>query len=85
MDTLFTQVLAALSKEGLIALAQGMLDGTKSKAKADAGNYTHQGKLREHLELARQRVTEMGDPRCEQSNAGTKQARVMHQFDGGIA
>jgi hypothetical protein len=31
MDELFTQVLAALSKEGLITLEQVMQDGTKIK------------------------------------------------------
>ncbi len=34
LDELFTQVLAALSKEGLITLEQVMQDGTKIKAQA---------------------------------------------------
>ena len=34
LDELFTQVLAALSKEGLITLEQVMQDGTKMKALA---------------------------------------------------
>src|ERR1700737_1351763 len=39
LDGLFTQVLAALSKEGLIPLEQVMQDGTKIKAWARTGIY----------------------------------------------
>ena len=40
---LFTQVLAALSKEGLITLEQVMQDGTKIKALASDRSYRHRG------------------------------------------
>jgi len=76
LDELFTQVLAALSKEGLITLEQVMQDGTKIKALAGSGTYHREGTIREHLERARQRVTEMGDPRNEETSPKAKQAQA---------
>lgn len=75
LDELFTQVLAALSKEGLITLEQVMQDGTKIKAQASVRSYREEETIREHLERARRRVVEMGDPRNEETNPRTKQAR----------
>jgi len=75
LDELFTQVLAALSKEGLITLEQVMQDGTKIKAQASVRSYRAEETIREHLERARDRVAEMGDPRNEETNPRTKQAR----------
>ena len=75
LDELFTQVLAALSKEGLITLEQVMQDGTKIKALASVRSYQGGGTIREHLERAQQRVAEMGDPRSEEMSPRTKQAR----------
>jgi transposase len=75
LDELFTQVLAALSKEGLITLEQVMQDGTKIKALASTRSYHHEETIRQHLERARRRVVEMGDPRNEETNPRTKQAR----------
>jgi transposase len=76
LDELFTQVLAALSKENLITLEQVMQDGTKIKALASTRSYRGEGTIREHLERARHRVVEMGDPRSEEMSPKTKQARV---------
>ncbi len=76
LDELFTQVLAALSKEELITLEQVMQDGTKIKALASTRSYHHAGTIREHLERARQRVAEMGDPRSEELNPRARQARA---------
>lgn len=75
LDELFTQVLAALSKEGLITLEQVMQDGTKIKAQASVRSYHEEGTIREHLERARRRVADMGDPRNEETNPRTRQAR----------
>ncbi len=75
LEELFTQVLAALSKERLIPLEQVMQDGTKIKALASTGSYHHEGTIREHLEGARQRVAEMGDPRSEESSPKTRKAQ----------
>jgi transposase len=76
LDALFTQVLAALSKEGLVTLEQVMQDGTKIKALASTRSYRGEEAIREHLERARQRVAEMGDPQSEETNPRTKQARA---------
>ena len=75
LDELFTQVLAALSKEGLITLDQVMQDGTKIKAQASVRSYREEGTIREHLERARRCVAEMGDPRNEEINPRTRRAR----------
>jgi transposase len=76
LDELFTQVLAALSKEGLITLEQVMQDGTKIKALASTRSFQREATIQTHLERARQRVTEMGDPRNEETNPKVKQARA---------
>jgi transposase len=76
LDELFTQVLAALSKEGLITLEQVMQDGTKIKALASSRSYRQEGTIREHLEHARQRVAEMGDPRNDESSPKAKRAQT---------
>jgi transposase len=76
LDELFTQILAALSKEGLITLEQVMQDGTKIRALASGRSYHREGTIREHLERARQRVAEMGDPRNEEASPKARQARA---------
>jgi transposase len=76
LDELFTQLLAALSKEGLITLEQVMQDGTKIKALASTRSYQKEATIREHLERARQRVEEMGDPRNEETSPKARQARA---------
>jgi transposase len=76
LDELFTQLLASLSQEGLITLEQVMQDGTKIKAVASTRSYQKETTIREHLERARQRVAEMGDPRNEETNPKAKQARA---------
>ena len=76
LDELFTQVLAALSKEGLITLEQVMQDGTKIKALASCRSYRQEETIREHLERAQRRVAEMGDPRNEESSPKAKQAQA---------
>jgi transposase len=76
LDELFTQVLGTLSKEGLVTLKQVMQDGTKIRALASTRSYQRDATLREHLERARQRVQEMGDPRNEEASSKTKQARA---------
>jgi transposase len=76
LDGLFTQVLAALSKEGLITLEQVMQDGTKIKALASTRSYQREGTIQGHLERARQRVAEMGDPRNEEISPKARQAQA---------
>jgi transposase len=76
LDELFTQVLAALNKEGLITLEQVMQDGTKIKALASTRSYQREGTIQGHLKQARQRVAEMGDPRNEETSPKAKQAQA---------
>src|ERR1700682_1043513 len=76
LDGLFTQVLAALSKEGLVTLEQVMQDGTKIKALASTRSFQRGGTIQGHLERARQRVAEMGDPRNEETSPKAKQAQA---------
>jgi transposase len=76
LDELFTQLLAALSKEGLITLEQVMQDGTKIKALASTRSYQREGTIQGHLERARQRVEGMGDPRNEEASPKAKQAQA---------
>jgi len=76
LDELFTQVLAALSKEGLITLDQVMQDGTKIRAQASPRSVHWENKIQVHLERARRRVAEMGDPRSEEASPREKQARA---------
>jgi len=76
LDELFTQVLAALSKEGLITLETVMQDGTKIKALASTRSYQREGTIQGHLERARQRMAEMGDPRNDENSPKAKQAQA---------
>src|ERR1700674_5715458 len=76
LDELFTQLLGVLSAEGLITLEQVMQDGTKIKALASTRSYHREAPIREHLERARQRVAEMGDPQDEESSPKARQARA---------
>jgi len=79
LDELFTQVLAALSKEGLITLEQVMQDGTKIRAVASPRSVQRESTIQEHWERARRRVQEMGDPQNEETNPRIKQARLRAQ------
>ena len=66
LDELFTQVLGLLSAEGLVSLERVMHDGTKVKAYASADTFRREQRVRAHLEVARQQVERMGDPRTAQ-------------------
>lgn len=63
LDELFTQVLGLLSSENLITLQRMTQDGTKIKACASAKSFRREDKIRAHLDLAREQVAMMGDPR----------------------
>lgn len=76
LDELFTQVLAALSKEGLVTLEQVMQDGTKIRAAASPRSMQRESTIREHWERAGKRVKEMGDPWSEEASPRTRQARL---------
>jgi 5-carboxymethyl-2-hydroxymuconate isomerase len=75
LDKLFTQVLGLLSAEGLVSLQRVMHDGTKLKACAGADTFRREDKIHAHLEIARQQVGAMGDPRNEELSQRVAKAR----------
>src|SRR5216683_547465 len=75
LDQLFTNLLGALSAEGLISLEQVMVDGTKIKALASGKSFRRKEKLEEHLEAAQKRVDALSDPNAEDMSARQKSAR----------
>ncbi len=75
LDKLFTDLLAALSSEGLIGLEQVVHDGTKVKAAASGKSFHREKTLRAHLDAAQERVRAMGDPREEGGDRRTQAAR----------
>src|SRR5712692_7269936 len=75
LDELFTQVLGLMSAEGLITLEQVVQDGTKIKAQAASDSFQGEAKIGEHLERARRRVREMGEPDQEEGASRVEQAR----------
>jgi transposase len=76
LDELFTEVLGLLSAEGLISLERVMPDGTKIKACASGDTFRREGRIRAHLEMARQQVEQRGDPRlAEEVSPGVAKAR----------
>lgn len=75
LDELFTQVLGLMSAEGLITLEQVVQDGTKIKAQAANDSFQGEARMQEHLERARRRVQEMGEPDAEAGPNRVEQAR----------
>jgi transposase len=74
LDELFTQVLATLSKEGLVTLEEVMQDGTKIQARASGETFHREKTLREHMERARQQVEALRDPLAEPRGNRRQQA-----------
>jgi len=79
LDELFAQVLAALRDEGMITLERMMQDGTKVKAAASPASFHREAKLRQHLEEARERVRQMGDPRQDQAEQSARQRKAQER------
>jgi transposase len=63
LDELFAEVLGLLSAEGLVSLERVMHDGSKVRACASGDTFRREERIRVHLELAREQVEQMGDPR----------------------
>ena len=74
LDELFTQILGVLSSENLITLQRVTQDGTKIRACASSNSFRREGTLRNHLELAKKQVADMGDPR---ERVGSKRALAL--------
>jgi transposase len=75
LDGLFAQLLAILSREGLITLEQVVHDGTKVKAAASGKSLHRELTLRAHLQAAQERVRAMGDPREEKAGGRSERAQ----------
>lgn len=75
LEALFIQVLGVLSQAGWVRLERVMQDGTKIKAQAGDHSFRRQGTLERHLEAARQRVREMGEPGWEEVSQRRARAR----------
>jgi transposase len=75
LEALFIQVLGVLSQAGWVGLERVMHDGTKIKAQAGDNSFRRQGTLERHLEAARQRVREMGEPGSEEVSQRGARAR----------
>jgi vacuolar-type H+-ATPase subunit I/STV1 len=76
LDELFAQVLAVLRGEGMITLERMMQDGSKVKAVASPASLHREGTLRQHLEEARERVRQMGDPQQDQAEQSARQRKA---------
>ena len=78
-DELFAQVLAALRGEGMITLERMVQDGTKVKAAASPASLHREATLQQHLEVARERVRQMGDPRQDQPEQNARQRQAQER------
>ena len=56
LDELFTQVLAVMTKAGLVTLSRVAQDGTRVRADAGADSFRRERTLREHLKEAKAQV-----------------------------
>ena len=83
LDELLTQVLAALTKAGLLQLKRVAQDGTRVRASAGTSSFHRQPRLEQCLELARQYVAEVkatgeradGERRAQEQAARERAAR----------
>jgi vacuolar-type H+-ATPase subunit I/STV1 len=78
-DELFAQVLAALRGEGMITLERMVQDGTKVKAAASPASLHREATLPQHLEVARERVRQRGDPRQDQPEQNARQRKAQER------
>lgn len=72
---LFIQILAVLSKEGLVSLERVMIDGTKIKAHASKQSFQGRERIKDHLAAARQQVEELERESEEEMGQHLTQAR----------
>jgi hypothetical protein len=63
----------------MITLERVMQDGTKVKAAASPASFHREGKLRQHLEEAWERVRQMGDPRQDQPERSARQRQAQER------
>lgn len=77
---LFIEVLGVLSAQGLVSLERVMHDGTKIKALASTESFRREGRLTEHLQVARQQVEALSqDTQDESPRQAAAQARAARE------
>jgi transposase len=76
LHDLFVQVLGLLSAEGLITLERVMQDGTKVRANAASSEFRTQGRVEEHLQLARAAVDALATTSEDETNLQRERARA---------
>ena len=76
---LFTDVLGILSAEDLITLERVMHDGTKIKAQAGKDSFRREDHIQAHLELARDHIAHMNDPKEEAPKTHKAQERTLRE------
>lgn len=75
LDELFVEILGVLSAEELVTLERVVHDGSKVRAYASGDTFRREGRIRAHLELAREQMAAMGDPR-EAEEVGPRMAKA---------
>jgi transposase len=72
---LFIQILATLTKEGLVTLSRVMNDGTKIKTQASKHSFRRGPRIEDHLAAAAEHVAELERQSEEEQGQQLKQAR----------
>ena len=84
LEQLFVEVLAVLSRAGVVSLERVMHDGTKVKANAADNSFRREPSLRQHLEAARQQVQRL-EREAEQDLEGKAQNQRQRQAQARAA
>jgi hypothetical protein len=75
LDELFVEILGVLSAEELVTLERVVHDGSKVRAYASGDTFRREGRIRAHLELAREHMAAMGDPQVAEE-VGPRMAKA---------
>lgn len=76
LKEIFVEVLAVLSAEGLVEMRRMTQDGTKVKAFAAARTFRREGRIDEHLELAREQIKALGEEQVKEESGQRRKARA---------
>ncbi|MEK7275527.1 MAG: IS1182 family transposase [Candidatus Desantisbacteria bacterium] len=75
LNGLFIEILGVLSSEGLVTLERVMHDGTKVKANVSRDTFRREGRIRAHLEVAKEQVNLMEEMSEEEITPRVARAR----------
>lgn len=79
LEGIFTQVLAALSAEGLVDLEQVTVDGTRLRAQGSTSSERRRGTIQRHLEEAREAVEKLSREAEEDSQGGNARQQAARE------